>query len=178
MTRLERIEKYAVIAASVAAIAGVVFAGWQLSELVKQNQHEGPIKSAELMLQLDDRIEDHFSDIESDINNNEHNHPLVNKNGGLFPKSKVEGYIDQLDDVGLLLKDKLILPDMAYNDFSYDAEKAWCNVDVRKIISDERGASVEKVAGKDGDFHLNFERLAKGFLSIDKFTTCANVDKT
>src|SRR5437870_1008263 len=112
MTKLEKAEKWAVILAAITGTLGVVFGGWQLSELVDQTKHEKDSKSAELMLQLADRIEDKFSEMEDEIDDNNHSHPLVKTEdgkGGRFEAREVPHYLNQFEDVGILSHRKLLL---------------------------------------------------------------------
>ena len=48
---------------------------------------------------------------------------------------------------------------MAYDHFSYDVEKAWCNADVQQIIHEARKADKSINANSDPMFG-NFEKMA------------------
>jgi hypothetical protein len=52
---------------------------------------------------------------------------------------------------------------MAYDHFSYDIEKAWCNTDVQETIRKARATDKSKTASTDR-MCGNFERLAKEYL--------------
>jgi hypothetical protein len=62
---------------------------------------------------------------------------------------------------------------MAYNEVSYDLEKAWCNNDVQDFITHERKAD-KNLSGPDA-FYIGFEELSKYSLTRDK-KTCADMD--
>jgi hypothetical protein len=68
----------------------------------------------------------------------------------------------------------IIDKNMAYDELSYDAEKAWCNKDVRKIIADARKA--DKIYSGPKAFYSGFEEFAKFSLSKDK-KKCSDVDE-
>ena len=52
---------------------------------------------------------------------------------------------------------------MAYDNFSYDVEKAWCNADIQWIVRDARNA--DKSSDASDPFYSNFEKLAKSYLA-------------
>jgi hypothetical protein len=61
----------------------------------------------------------------------------------------------------------LIEQKMAYEDFSYDIEKAWCYLTVQETIEQERTTDKSKTAQNDlvyGDF----EKLAKKYLNANQ----------
>jgi hypothetical protein len=49
---------------------------------------------------------------------------------------------------------------MAYDHFSYDVEKAWCNQDIQKVITDARRADKSAAVSADAIYGA-FERLAR-----------------
>jgi hypothetical protein len=87
----------------------------------------------------------------------------------------VEEYIGIFEDMGYFIKDNLITAKMAYDHFSYDIEKAWCNVTVQETIQKVRAADKSKTAQSD-PLYGNFERLAKQYLG-DEGQTCKDMDK-
>jgi hypothetical protein len=58
--------------------------------------------------------------------------------------------------------------------FSYDIEKAWCNVTVQETIRDERASDKSKTAQSDPQYE-NFEKLAKEYLATDGLS-CNDLD--
>jgi hypothetical protein len=116
----------AVIVGVLAAIAGVVVA----TQTLKETQRAA---SATLMLKLRDALDDHrYAKITDEIEANDSAHPLLKKRGGKFQDTDVEGYIVNFEDVGYLVEENVIDARMAYDHFSYDVEKAWCNADVQR----------------------------------------------
>jgi hypothetical protein len=86
----------------------------------------------------------------------------------------VEEYIGVFEDMGNFLKDNLINAKMAYDHFSYDIEKAWCNTVVQEVIRKARATDKSKTAQSD-PLYGNFERLAKQYLD-DEGQTCKDLD--
>src|SRR5690348_11256295 len=65
------------------------------------------------------------------------------------PMLMVEEYISIFEDMGNFLKDGLITAKMAYDRFSYDIEKAWCNATVQETMLKERAKDKSKTAQSD-----------------------------
>jgi lysyl-tRNA synthetase class II len=87
----------------------------------------------------------------------------------------VEEYIGIFEDMGYFIKDNLITAKMSYDHFSYDIEKAWCNVTVQETINKVRAVDKSKTVQSD-PLYGNFERLAKQYLD-DEGQTCKDLDK-
>ena len=64
---------------------------------------------------------------------------------------------------------------MAYNYFSYDVEKAWCNADVQKVVRIARQNDKSQTASLDALFG-NFEGLAQAYLTREA-QSCPDLDK-
>jgi hypothetical protein len=71
-------------------------------------------------------------------------------NDGAFRGIDIENYLGNFEDMGYLVGDNDLQSD-AYRSFSYDIEKAWCNVDVQRVIRQARQADKSVTA---------FEKLA------------------
>jgi hypothetical protein len=130
--------------------------------------------SAELILKINAMLGEHRYDrISDDIQSHDSNYHL--------PKYKnrtdadVEEYIGIFEDMGYFIRDDLITAKMAYDHFSYDIEKAWCNVTVQETILKVRAADKSKTSQSD-PLYGNFERLAKQYLD-DEGQTCKDMDK-
>ena len=95
--------------------------------------------------------------------------------GSAFRDTEVEAYIGNLEDIALLVKESPLLSDMAYDHFSYDVEKAWCNQDIQKVITDARRADKSAAASADA-IYGEFERLARSYLAREQ-QTCNDLDK-
>jgi hypothetical protein len=137
---------------SIAVIGGIVFAVWQVLEISKQTKIQAEnlkesqqIASADLILKLADKLEDSkFAKLTDAIQNHDQSYPLLSRSkggaGGKFRDINIEQYIGIFEDIGHLVEDNLIISKMAYNEFSYDVEKGWCNKDVQRIVREARGA--------------------------------------
>jgi hypothetical protein len=130
--------------------------------------------SAELILKIDAMLEEHrYERITEDIQAHDSNYRL--------PKYKtktdadIEEYIGVFEDMGNFIKDNLISAKMAYDHFSYDIEKAWCNTDVQDSIRKARATDKSKTASTD-PMYGNFERLAKEYLEKEG-QSCGDLDK-
>jgi hypothetical protein len=75
----------------------------------------------------------------NEIQTHDQNHPLLlrsegGKAGGKFRDILIEQYIRIFEEIGCLVEDNLILSKVAFDEFSYDVEKAWCNKGCRKSV--------------------------------------------
>ena len=130
---------------SLAVIGGIVFAVWQLLEIRKQTSVQAETlkrtqqtASADLVLKLRATLDEgKFAKLVADIQNHDHSYPLLSRSdggnkGGKFRDLEIEQYISVFEDIGYLVEGDLIIGKMAYNEFSYDIEKAWCNADIQR----------------------------------------------
>jgi hypothetical protein len=178
---------------SLAIIAGVVVAIWQLSEISEQNKifsEQTKIQtqtlkqtqlaaSATLVLKLRDKLDsDKYAKLSSVLQNHITRYPLFTHNyggrGGHFHEVQVEAYIANFEDIGYLVEDGVIIDKMAFDHFSYDIETAWCNNDVQKMIIDDRKGDTSATAISDPNYG-HFEKLAKDYLAKDG-QTCKDLD--
>ena len=74
----------------------------------------------------------------------------------------------------MLVNDNVLLSKMAYEDFSYDVEKVWCNQDIQHVIAGDRQKDMSIMATSD-PVYSNFQRLANTFLPKDG-ETCPDLD--
>jgi hypothetical protein len=124
--------------------------------------------SATLVLNLRDKIDgNRYAAITKEIQNNGSAHPLMKERGGKFRDIDVEQDISNFEDIGYLVREGVIAEQMAYNHFSYDFEKAWCNADVQRVIEAARKSDRSLGAATD-PFYARFEVLAKQYLSTER----------
>ena len=129
--------------------------------------------SAGLILKLDEKLDQpRFDKITDDIQS--HNGSLHLPKYPNAADADVEEYITIFDGIGYFITQNLIEPKMAYEDFSYDIEKAWCNVTVQETIHQERTTDKSKTAQSD-PIYGDFEKLAKDYLKTDGLS-CKDVD--
>ena len=136
------------------------------AEILKQSQQ---IASADLVLKLRATLDDSkFAKLVADIQNHDHTYPLLSRSdggkGGKFHDLEIEQYISVFEDIGYLVEGNLIISKMAYNEFSYDVEKAWCNADVQRLIADARKAD-KSITRQTDPIYSEFERLARSSLT-------------
>jgi hypothetical protein len=180
---IDHLNKWLVAIQAVAVIVGVGVAIWQLNEISSQTQLQlqslrttQATQSATLILQLRNVLAStEYKKITSAIQEHDQKYRLLASAGGAFRDMEVEGYIGNLEDIGLLVKESPLLSDMAYNHFSYDIEKAWCNQDVQKVVSAARKADKSTTASTDA-IYSEFERLARSYLATER-QTCGDLDK-
>ncbi len=63
---------------------------------------------------------------------------------------------------------------MAYNHFSYDVEKAWCNAAVQRVVQNARKEDKSITATSD-PVYGKFEKLAKRYLAKER-QSCKDLD--
>jgi hypothetical protein len=131
------------------------------------------IASADFIFKINAMLEDHRYDrIMDDIQSHNSDYRLPK-----YPNradADVEEYIGMFDDVGYFIRENLISAKMAYDHFSYDIEKAWCNVTVRETIQQVQATDRSKTAQSD-PLYGNFEKLAKEYLD-NEGQTCKDLD--
>jgi hypothetical protein len=129
--------------------------------------------SAEFILKMDEKLdESRFHKITEDIQSHKGNFHLPK-----YPNTAdadVEEYISVFDGIGYFVMQNLIEQKMAYEDFSYDIEKAWCNLTVQETIEQERTTDKSKTAPSD-PIYGDFEKLAKEYLATDGLS-CNDLD--
>ena len=177
---IDRVNGWLAAFQAVAVILGVIVALYQLHQISAQTELQSQslkttqaAQSGALVLQLKNLLEgDKYKRITSAIQEHDQKHKLL---GGAFRDTEVEDYIGNLEDIGLLVKESPLLSDMAFNHFSYDVEKAWCNQDVQKVIASARRADKSATASADA-IYGEFERLARSYLAREQ-QTCNDLDK-
>jgi hypothetical protein len=165
----------AVIVGVIVAIGGVITAICGLSVATKTLKQTQGAASATLVLKLRDTIdEDRYKKITAEIQSNQSAHPLLKSRGGKFEDVDIERYIGNFEDIGYLVQEKVIDAEMAYNHFSYDVEKAWCNADVQRVVQEARKADKSITATAD-PLYGKIERLAKEYLAREG-QSCKDID--
>jgi hypothetical protein len=119
-----------------------------------------------------------FEKLVADIQNHDHNYPLLARSdggkGGKFRDLQIQQYISVFEDIGYLVEGNLIIGKMAYNEFSYDLEKPWCNADGQRVVADARKAD-KSVTRQTDAIYGEFEKLARGHLAREG-ETCRDLD--
>jgi hypothetical protein len=167
--------------ASIAVMIGVVIAiiaAIVATNTLKQSQQ---VASADLVLKLADALDNSkFRPLVDEIQTHDQNRPLLfrsegGKAGGKFRDMLIEQYISVFEEIGYLVEDNLILSKMAFDEFSYDVEKAWCNKDIQRIVREARDA--DKSTTRQADpIYGEFEKLAQNYLTKEG-ESCNDLDK-
>jgi hypothetical protein len=177
---IDVVNKWLSAGASIAVIIGVVIAvvaATIATNTLKQSQQ---IASAELVLKLADVLDNSkFEKLVTEIQTHDQNQPLLlrsegGKAGGKFRDILIEQYISIFEEIGYLVEDKLILTKMAFDEFSYDVEKTWCNADVQRVIADARKAD-KSITRQTDPIYGAFEKLARSYLAREG-ETCKDLD--
>lgn len=160
---LTKLETISIIVGIIVGIVGVIIGLNQLS-LNRQ------IQSGEFVLKLSKRLDAiEFDKLRQVIFDNKSDFNLYKK----FTEMQIDAYLSQLETIGNLYESGLISNPIAYDEFSYDFEKTYCNQSIKKYILDLREKDGNKVFKK---FYVGFENMSKIFLQLDK-KTCTDVDK-
>lgn len=129
--------------------------------------------SAEFILKMTETLDQHrFDKITDDIQS--HNGSFHLPQYPNTADADVDDYISVFDDIGYFVRQNLIEQKMAYEEFSYDIEKAWCNVTVQETLQQERTTDKSKTAQSD-PMYGDFEKLAKEYLETDGLS-CKDLD--
>jgi hypothetical protein len=136
----------------------------QLNGVNEQLSQQAKISSAQYVLNLSAQLNGpEYANILNAIEANPHTYSPL-KAG--FTQVQLEDYMSQFETIGDLLNDGVITEEMAYDEFSYDAEKAYCNEDVwNDIVSDRHEDGVE--TGTDA-FWYGFQSMSMTFLAQDR----------
>ncbi len=153
---------------SIVIIAGIIIALIQLNLQNKTLEATREIESGKFILEYSRNLTDHRYDaISSAIEDHDENFHILKEQGGRFSDSDLNEYIGNFESIGELETRKLIDLNMAYNEFSYSVEKAWCNRNIRSHI--------DAIRRQNSYFFINFETLAHTFLKKDKIVDCGNL---
>jgi hypothetical protein len=170
----------AVAIANIVAITALAIAIFYNSTQVKIQSKtldaQERIASAEYMLKLSDELAmPKYDAITTAIQGGTEYTPIVSKGAShIFTDTELEDYMGNFETIGDLIQEGVIDKDMAYQEFSYDVTKAWCNMDVQKEINSDR-ASEPGEAGQQAYWN-GFQSLATYFMQKDHYT-CADYDK-
>ena len=178
---------------SIAVVGGIVFAVWQVLEISKQTTIQADtlkqaqqtltqsqqIASADFVLKLRATLDaSKFTKLVADIQTHDHTYPLLSRSeggkGGKFRDLDIEQYISVFESMGYLVEGNVMIDKMAYNEFSYDVEKAWCNADVQRVIADARKAD-KSITRQTDPIYGEFEKLARSYLTKEG-ESCKDLD--
>jgi hypothetical protein len=162
---IDVLNKWLQAGANIAVIIGVIVAISGVFVALKTLKEAQGAASATLVLQLRRTLEaDRYKTITVEIQKNDATYKLLQRHQGKFHEIHIEEYIGNFEDIAYLMTENVILPEMVYNHFSYDIEKAWCNDDVREVVLEARKADKSMTAASD-PMYGNFEKLANIYLT-------------
>jgi uncharacterized membrane protein len=161
------------IVQGIVVIGGVLAALCQLKIQSDTLEATRIIESGKFILELSGSVNDTKpAGLMSALEDHDENFHVLKSRGGKYSDSDIEDYIGHFETIGDLQKRKVIDWGMAYNEFSYDVEKAWCNKDIRLHIDEVRMED----KNSSNMFFIHFENLAKFFLARDKKEDCRNLN--
>ena len=99
---------------------------------------------------------------------------MLKERGGKFRDLAIEQYISNFEDIGYLVHERLIIPEMAYDHYSYDVEKARRSDDVRRTVQAARKADKSVTVASD-PIYGRFENLAQAYLAKEH-QSCKDLD--
>ena len=129
------------VISAVAMIAAASIAWSQLTAANEQLQIQTKTASASYVLKLSEQVNgDRFSKIMSAIEDHQSDHSLVTHG---FKAADIGDYVGRFETIGALVHYGVVTETMAYDEFSYDIEKAYCN---EGFVGDDRVANRAGVA--------------------------------
>ena len=176
---IDVVNKWLSAGASIAVVLGVIIAIVGATIAIRTLQQSQQIASADLVLRLRATLDKtKVAKLVADIQNHDHSYPLLSRSegskGGKFRDLDIEQYLSVFESIGYLVGDELVINKMAFNEFSYDVEKTWCNADVQRVITDARKADKSTTRQTD-PIYGQFEKLARDYLTREG-ETCKELD--
>jgi hypothetical protein len=134
------------------------------------------VNSATFVLKVSDELgKDKYTRIMYAIDDHDGSFKIKRSKGYKgFSDHEIEDYIGNLETLGNLAEDSMVVERMVYNELGYEIEKAWCNRDVYQYIQEAR--KVDGARSGANAFYSGFERLAAYSLKRDG-KTCADMDQ-
>ncbi len=91
-----------------------------------------------------------------------------------FSDNLLKDYLSNLERVGVMVRDKTVNQNRAYEELGFEIEKAWCNNDVQKYVYESTKG--DKQSSDAINSYSAFEEFAKYCLLKDN-KTCSDMDK-
>ena len=108
-------------------------------------------RSADLVIRFDERLSKQpYLKLESTIANGK---PILKTHGGKFSEDDLEGYLGIFDSLNDLYEKGMINKDLFYNEYSYDAEKLYDNLEVQSYL--------KEIRKEEADYFIGVDNLAK-----------------
>ena len=169
----------AVAIANVIALVGLVIAiAFNAEQIKGQNvtlSAQERIASANYVLKLSDELNGaKYASIMAAIENGTEYAPIISGAHPSFTPTQLEDYMGNFETIGDLAQDGVIDRSMAYQEFSYDFAKAWCNQDVQKEVQSDRASDPNEPS--QNQYWNGFQSLATYFMQQDHNKTCKDYD--
>jgi hypothetical protein len=154
----------AVVAAVYVARSQLISANEQLRAQSEQLRAEARTASASYVLQLSEQLYgNRFKRIMNSIESHRGDFPL-RKHG--FNDTDIYDYIGKLETIGAFVHYGVVNDTMAYDEFSFVFERAYCNREIQAGIKDAREA--DRVVSGPRAAYINFTDLAERSLKQDR----------
>jgi hypothetical protein len=156
---------------ALAVIIGVCVAIGGFGVALRTLKQSQLIASADLALKLRATLDDgKFAKLVADIQNHDHAYPLLSRGDGSRSGKFLTSTLNNISVCSrtsvIWSKTNLIISRMAYNEFSYDFERAWCNADVQRAVADARRTDKSSTRQTD-PIYGQFEKLARSYLTSE-----------
>lgn len=168
----------AVAIANLIALLGLIAAIFFNAEQIRgQNvtlTAQEHIASANYILKLSDELNGpRYAAIMAAIENGNEHTPIVSGTHPPFTQTQMENYMGNFETIGDLVQEGVINGDMAYQEFSYDTAKAWCNRDVQSQVQADIASDPSEP--QQDQYWSGFRYIATYFMGKDRMT-CAGYD--
>jgi hypothetical protein len=146
----------------------------QLEGVNVQLAEQEKLASAQYVLDLSDKLDTgRYITLADDIDDNDDAYSPIHTGG--FTDNQLDDYMGEFETVGDLVRDGVIEQQMAYDEFSYDIEKTYCNDDVQADITRDQASDGVDTGTIDASWS-GFQGLAKLFLAKDS-ETCVGMNE-
>ena len=134
---------------------------------ISNTMSETRLNSANFMVEFNSQLrngKNSYSKLIYAIDGNNFSLEELNAN---FSTEYLDNYLMMWELLDNAMEHKLIAEDMAYDAFSYDIEKAYCNSTVKKYIQESRVTDVN-----NSDLYGGFTTLARRFMALEQHPFC------
>lgn len=162
---------WANIIATAGLLIALIFNYCAIKNQNKTLQATQVIGSAEYVLRLSQELDSSkYNDIESVIYDSKQDTPILSTRKDIVDLYE---YIGKLETIASITHSGAIDKNMAYQEFSYDFVKTWCNKDIRNHIEGLR--IKDKALSKETTFYHGIEEFANDSMSREH-KTCLDYD--
>ena len=148
----------------IALIVALLFNFWAVRDQNITLKSSERVASADYVLRLTQDLENNkYDNIKNILYDDKSNHltlVLYNKTTNIngVIENKLDDYIGKLETIGDMTEEGIINKDMAYQEFSVDFIKTWCNDEIKNYILNMRNE--DKALNKETTYFHGLEYLA------------------